>query len=147
MYTECIDHGKTRSLSPEGYGLVKSPYRKSRCVRLHRVVFAKKLGIELSSLAGVVVRHTCDNPRCINPAHLIAGTKADNNRDRAERGRSAKDVPSRQKLGPQDVAFILNNHIPRHKEYSASALARRFKVHNKVIHNVLNGVYQCTRLS
>ncbi len=37
---------------------------------------------------GLVVRHTCDNPPCIRVDHLIIGTVADNNRDKAERGRA-----------------------------------------------------------
>jgi len=39
---------------------------------------------------GEVVRHRCDNPRCINPVHLERGTQLDNVRDRVERDRSAK---------------------------------------------------------
>ena len=36
---------------------------------------------------GKVVRHTCDNPLCCNPAHLILGTQGDNNRDTVSRNR------------------------------------------------------------
>jgi len=37
----------------------------------------------------MVVRHTCDNPSCIEPSHLLIGTTTDNNRDRQARGRSS----------------------------------------------------------
>lgn len=36
----------------------------------------------------MTTRHTCDNPPCCRPIHLLDGTQADNNRDRKERGRT-----------------------------------------------------------
>jgi Autographiviridae endonuclease len=36
---------------------------------------------------GQIVRHSCDNPRCCNPAHLLTGTYQDNTDDMMERKR------------------------------------------------------------
>jgi hypothetical protein len=51
----------------------------------HRIAYRCAIG---PIPPGLKIRHTCDNPPCCNPAHLVAGTPADNSRDMVERGRS-----------------------------------------------------------
>lgn len=73
-----------------GYGHVRLVGRN---VKTHRLAWAFGLSGERHGALpppGVVIRHRCDNPRCNNPEHLQAGSKADNVADRYERGRCAR---------------------------------------------------------
>lgn len=79
--SDCIDHGhKAPRYSVGSLNGVKTG--------LHRIVYCKAHGLSLEDLQGLVVMHTCDNPRCINPDHLRAGTQKENMADRFRKGRA-----------------------------------------------------------
>ena len=54
----------------------------------HRLVYAEVHGLNMDTdMKGLVVMHTCDNPRCINPDHLRLGTQQENIDDMHAKGR------------------------------------------------------------
>lgn len=69
--------GKTNS---SGYGYF---------CRNSRTIFAHRFAYELWNKTQLVnwCLHKCDNPPCVNPAHLYDGTPQDNADDRVKRGR------------------------------------------------------------
>jgi hypothetical protein len=66
------------------------------------------------------VLHHCDNPPCINPAHLYLGGPADNVRDRVARNRSYR--------GPKRSGILRGEASPNAKLTAAAAreIRRRY---------------------
>ena len=87
MLDNCIDHGQKGT--PAGYGSLEL---HKRATSAHRVAYMKKHGLTHSDIAGQVVRHKCDNPRCVNPDHLELGTYKENTADMDKRGRAKRPI-------------------------------------------------------
>lgn len=81
-----------------------------------------------------IVRHTCDNPCCVNPNHLILGNHADNANDMITRNRGGG-----QKLNSEAVKVIkwMLKYKPKHG--LAAKLAQLHKVHITTISDIKLG--------
>ena len=133
----CIHYTGTK-LTNRGYGRYKY---KGKMTLVHRLAYCIANNVSLESIKDSVVRHKCDVPNCVNPAHLELGTQADNIRDMNDRGRQrtvhGEDSPH-AKLTAKDVKYIREHYKRGCRINGFSALARKFKVSDVVIAHVAN---------
>lgn len=89
-----------------GYGHIMTAVGKSptKAYRLSYIIHNGCIG------DGLVVRHKCDNPNCVNPSHLETGTQKDNAEDMVKRGRQNKksllNLNHEKKLDQQQIDEI-----------------------------------------
>lgn len=83
----------------EGYGVIKF---RGRAWRVHRLVMALMLG----RWPVGVIRHRCNDDRCVCPAHLIEGTSSENNHDTWDSGHRSPGQP----LSAEECQLIDDYH-------------------------------------
>jgi hypothetical protein len=116
----------------DGYGAFS--YR-GRTIRAHRVAY--ELAHPDEDIGPWAVLHTCDNGACVNPRHLFLGTLGDNNRDRAQKRRSARgERNAKAKLTANAVREIRRRHAGGE---SKESLGRHFGVSGVAIGKVIRG--------
>jgi len=71
----------TGSKTLKGYGQLRWKYNSLVASRVSYELYVGPIP------EGLMVRHRCDNPSCVNPDHLELGTAADNSADMVQRGR------------------------------------------------------------
>lgn len=123
---ECWIYGG--ALTGEGYGTFGAtnyPFPKLAHRRMWTIFYGP-------IPEGRFVCHACDNPPCVNPAHLFLGTTQDNTADRHEKGRDARgERINTAKLTEGDVLAIRAEHAVL--GLSTTTLGRKYGVSQPMI--------------
>lgn len=105
---------------------------------IHRAMYIANSG---AIPDGLIVRHSCDNGICINPDHLLVGTKQDNTQDMLERNRESRwkggrdnhRSDKRRKLSIEQVKEIKNSSLGSYQ------LADIYPVSDVQVRRIRNG--------
>lgn len=115
-------------LTKKGYGISHDAFGSKLA---HRVALATKGSFEQKLFA----LHTCDNPSCVNPDHLYAGTSKQNTADMVRRGR--QNFGTNLKSGSQNynaklteaqVQQIRNEYVRGSRSHGLNSLGKKFGV-------------------
>jgi hypothetical protein len=113
------------------YGLCSN---RSQRLLAHRAAWEIANGRPMGDMCGL---HSCDNPPCVNPAHIRPGTMTDNNRDMLERGRVRRgEAHAYAKLTETEVQMVRTLCRAGFKQRD---IARTFGVSQTAVSNALNG--------
>jgi hypothetical protein len=112
----------------KGYGRM---WLKPRVVQAHRYSLATYTGKALRKMSAL---HHCDNPRCVNPEHLFAGTQRDNVVDCYRKGRKLRaGKHPNARLEPGDIPVIKQL---RANGFTYRAIAARYSMSVAAIYKI-----------
>ena len=122
----------TAGVSSNGYGVFHPTHNKH--IGSHRIAWEQTNG---PIPKGLCVLHKCDNPLCVNPDHLFLGTRGDNNRDKASKGRCQDQTGEKNpsnKLTKEEVGQIR----ALYRWFTQYELAAMFETSQPNISQILN---------
>jgi hypothetical protein len=116
----------TAGTQGHGYGYFRTN-KNCGCEVAHRYSYVLHKG---AVPPGMLVLHTCDTPRCVNPTHLFLGTHKENAIDRENKGRGVRNM---RKLTLAQVKKIKSSNE------SQSKLAVKYSVSRRTIASIQYG--------
>ena len=123
----------SRSVAKYGYGRMTAG--RGRYLRAHQVAWALIHG---PIPKGQVIRHTCDNPSCCNPSHLVAGQQVENVQDSIVRGRSSAPPLHRGESHPMAKLTLEQSREIRNCGGTLNDTAGKYGVSAKTVWRIRN---------
>lgn len=117
----------------DGYGqfserAVPGP-KGQRTIRAHMRAYELTKG----PVSGRTVRHTCDNPPCCNPRHLLAGTQRDNILDAVQKGRHRSWAQRLTRTDAQEIRRLRSMGVAR------SIVAAQYHIDPTTVSHITTG--------
>ena len=119
---------------PGGYGRLQVNHVP---LYAHRIAYVLAYN-EIPS--GGIVCHSCDNPKCVNPAHLWIGTQADNVADRVRKGRTARQYGESAGNAKLTRSTVLEIRRKFSEGVRQVQLAREYGISKPHIHSIVHNV-------
>ena len=117
----------------QGYG--RMYHHSTNEPKAHRLSYMINVG-EIPK--GALIRHSCNNPKCVNPNHLSIGTNQDNSDDMKNTNRSLTGEKHPQsKLTNKDIIEIRNMFFK--SKCKITTLAYKYGVSDAAIHSIVTG--------
>lgn len=116
----------------DGYGFFNL---RKKTYKAHRWSYEKFIGPIHS---GMCICHKCDNPSCVNPDHLFAGTTQENTADKVKKRRQAMGGAHGMSKITEDIVveiIEMNNT----GSFLQTDIAAKFGITNQQVNNILSG--------
>lgn len=115
----------SHKLDEDGYSEIQI---RGKTKKIHRHVYEQCFG---KIPKGLVIRHKCDEPSCINPEHLETGTHQDNVADMLERDRHAKGSRKSNSILKESDIPIIREMIDQ--GHTNRFISRKYSIDESVI--------------